>query len=192
MTHRMSRPPCTLDRPLRVPRNADGKRAARGAAAAGSGGFALITALFLLVVLAGFAVAASGFAARAAQANAQTVQGLRALAAARAGLEWAGHQLRDPNNTLAPGTTPRACFPNQSALPLPAAMGSFTVAVTCLRSPADPTQFHDEGGRRVAIYLLTATASHGTAGEAEYVERKLEARIEVCRDAASTAANLAC
>jgi MSHA biogenesis protein MshP len=158
-------------------------------------GFALVTAIFLLVILGSFAAFAVTFATHAAATQAIAVQGARAYEAARAGIEWAAYQVRDPNGTLAPGATNLPdCFASPKALALPAAMGPFTVQVTCARYPsfgASPN-FHEEGGKRSAYYVVVSTASSGTVGSVDYVERRLEARIEKCKDAAAAGPTYAC
>jgi MSHA biogenesis protein MshP len=157
-------------------------------------GFAMITAIFLLVVLGSFAAYAVTFSTHAAATHAIAVQGARAYEAARAGIAWATYQVKDPNGTLAAGATNLPdCFGPKS-LALPAAMGGFSVQVTCTRYPsysASPN-FHEEGGKRSAYYVVVSTASLGTAGGVDYVERRLEARIEECKDAASSAPTYAC
>lgn len=168
---------------------------AAGRRAAAAAGFALVTAIFLLVVLAAFAAFAVTFVAQASATSALAVQGVRAYEAARAGIEWAAYQVKDPNGTLAPGPTNLpACFASPTTLALPAAMGAFTVSVTCQRFPdaAASPNFHEEGGRRSAFYVIVATASAGTPGAADYVERRLEARIEKCKDAGAPAPTHAC
>jgi len=158
-------------------------------------GFALVTAIFLLVILGSFAAFAVTFSTHAAATHALAVQGARAYEAARAGLEWATYQVKDPNGTLAPGpVTLPDCFSSPKSLALPEAMGPFSVQVTCTRYPpltATPN-FHEEGGRRSAYYVVVSTASSGTAGGVDYVERKLEARLEKCKDAAAAAPGYAC
>lgn len=158
-------------------------------------GFALIAAIFLLVVIGALGATAVRLAMHAHATGASAVQGARAYEAARAGIEWAAYQIRDPNGTLAPGATNLAnCFASPSALTLPAAMGNFRVAVTCARFPsfAASPNFHEEGDKRSAYFLVTATASFGTAGSAEYVERRLEAQIETCKDPHATGPRHAC
>lgn len=158
-------------------------------------GFALITAIFLLVILGSFAAFAVGFATHAAATHAIAVQGTRAYEAARAGIEWATYQVKDPNGTLASGPTNLGdCFASPKALSLPAAMGSFSVQVTCTRYPAFAASpnFHEEGSKRSTYYVVVSTASSGTVGSVDYVERKLEARIEKCKDAAAAAPGYAC
>lgn len=158
-------------------------------------GFALMTAIFLLVVLGAFAAFAVSFSANTSAAHAASVQGARAYEAARAGLEWATYRVKDPNGTLSPGATALpACFTSPSTLSLPAAMGSFTVSVTCARYPAVTAtpSYHEEGNKRSAYYVVVSTATLGTAGNVDYVERKLETRIEACKDSAGTAPTYAC
>jgi MSHA biogenesis protein MshP len=180
-----SRPTATLDR--RLP------PAARAAAPAR--GFAFVTAVFLLVILgmlAGFVV---NLSANAAASGAAAVQGVRALQAARAGIEWAAYQLRDPNGTLAAGSTNLPpCIASPTTLALPGDLAAFNVQLTCTRYPdlgATPN-FHEEGDKRLAMYVLVATASHGTPGSTDYVERRLEARIEKCKDPAAPGPTHAC
>ena len=54
-----------------------------------SGGVALVTAIFLLVVLSGLAVAVVSLTTSQQSAAAQDEQSARAYQAARAGMEWA-------------------------------------------------------------------------------------------------------
>lgn len=157
-------------------------------------GFAFIVAIFLLVILAGFAAFAVSFVANAHATTAVAVHGARAYQAARAGLEWATYQLKDPNGTLAPGATNLpACF-STTTLSAPAGIGSFTISVSCTRYPAagGSPNYHEEGAQRSVYYVVTSTASAGTAGAVDYVERRLQARIEVCKDAAAAAPTYAC
>lgn len=165
------------------------------AAPHGAKGFALIAAIFLLVVVAALAAFAVTIAAGAQAGSAIAVQGARAYEAARAGIEWASYQVRDPNGTLAPGATNLPdCFASPSTIALPSAMGSFTVQVSCTRHPgfgASPN-YHEEGDKRSAFYVITSTAFAGVAGSADYVERRLEARIEKCKDASAAAPTYAC
>ncbi len=158
-------------------------------------GFALMTAIFLLVVLSAFAAFAVSFTTNTAATHALSVQGVRAYEAARAGLEWATYQIKDPNGTLSPGATNLpACFASPTALSLPPAMGGFSVQVTCTRYPsasATPS-YHEEGNKRSAYYVVVATATLGAAGTVDYVERRLESRVEACKDTAGAAPNYAC
>lgn len=157
-------------------------------------GFAFITAIFLLVILAAFAAFVISFSTGSAATSAVAVQSARAYEAARVGLEWGTFQIKDPTFTLAPGDTPRNCFASPTALGLPDAFSGFNVIVSCERFPSfsGSPNYHEENGRRVALYVLTATATYGIAGELDYVERRIEARIEVCKDPAAAGPNYSC
>ena len=176
-----------------TPVSARRNRVAGGAA--GERGFAYVAAIFLLVVLGAFAAFVVDIGTKAAAGGAAAVQGVRAFEAARAGLEWARFQIRDPNGTLAPGPTQLPdCFASPRTIALPAELAPFAVVLTCARTPsagASPN-FHEDGDRRLAIYTVTATASFGAPGGTDYVERRLEARIERCKDAAAPAPRHAC
>jgi MSHA biogenesis protein MshP len=182
MTHRMP--------------GAAARRSLRGAhALVRARGFAFVAAIFLLVVLGTLAAFVVNLSANAAASGAAAVQGVRALEAARAGLEWAAYQLRDPNGTLAAGSTNLpACIASPTTLALPGDLAAFSVQLTCTRYPdagATPN-FHEEGDKRVVLYVVVATASQGTPGTADYVERRLEARIEKCKDPAAPGPTYAC
>ena len=147
-------------------------------------GFALVAAIFLLVIVASFAAYAVNLAANSAAGSAVAVQSTRAFLAARAGIEWATFQVKDPDGTIAPGATNLPdCFAT-TTLALPAAMGGFTVTLSCTRYPtftATPN-YHEEGSQRLAYYVVDSLATLGTPGSTDYVERKIEARIEKCKD----------
>jgi MSHA biogenesis protein MshP len=158
-------------------------------------GFAFVTAIFLLVILGMLAAFVVNLSANAAASGAAAVQGVRALEAARAGLEWVAYQLRDPNGTLAAGSTNLPpCIASPTTLALPGDLAAFTVQLTCTRYPdvgATPN-FHEEGDKRVVLYVVVATASQGTPGSVDYVERRIEARIEKCKDPAAAGPTHAC
>jgi MSHA biogenesis protein MshP len=175
-----------MNRPPRRPRAAHRSRGR---------GFALVAAIFLLVIIATMGAFAVHVSANAHATSAAAVLGARAYEAARAGIEWAAFQVRDPNNTLAPGATNLPdCFASPTTLALPAAMGGYTVEVACTRFPAMSASpnFHEEGDKRSAYYLITATASTGVAGRPDYAERRLEARIEKCKDPTAPGPAYAC
>ncbi len=156
-------------------------------------GFALVSAIFLLVILSALGAFMVHFSAVQHTTSATDTEGSRAYWAARAGLDWALYQVLDPDNAtvVAPDA---ANWPNlpgcgwsPSTLPaLQGALAGFTVTVACT-----PT-FHNEAGKRVAIYQLVATASMGTAGSAYFVQRQLSATASKCRDPAAPVAPYSC
>ncbi len=95
-----------------------------------SGGVALVTAIFLLVVLAGLAVAVVSLTTSQQASAIQDEQGARAYQAAKAGLEWALYiQLaRGPENK---NSNMLGCASTHT-FPMPAGtLAAFTVTVTC-------------------------------------------------------------
>lgn len=125
-------------------------------------GFSIVSAIFLLVVLAFLGVAMVTFSTTQHQTSAMDVMGARAYQAARAGIEWGAYQVLQNGGACAATTT------------LPAMTGTlsgFTVTVTCASTP------HSEAGVPVNIYQLTSTATQGTAATPDYVERQITATI---------------
>lgn len=96
----------------------------------GQRGFAVVTALFILVVLALLGAAVASISSRQHGASAQEINLARARQAARAGLEWGAFAVLAP---AAPSATPPACFAGKD-IALPGALAGFVVTVRCVRS----------------------------------------------------------
>jgi MSHA biogenesis protein MshP len=149
------------------------------------GGFAFIAALFLLVVLGAFVAFATTISMNAQTSYAIAVQGAKAYEAARAGVEWATYQILDPRQAINGSvTTPPACFTSPSTPSLPGDLAQFSLSVTCTRYPdnAASPNYYEEGSLRTVVYDVTSTATQGTPGTAEYVERQLQVRVEQCKN----------
>jgi MSHA biogenesis protein MshP len=123
-----------------------------------SGGFALIPALFLIVVLGALAVIAVRVGTGQQQAVTMSLEESRALAAAEAGIEWGAYQSLANNSCLA--ITPLTLTE--------ASLSGFSVTVTCAATtlingppPAPPG----------TSYVLQSTATLGTYGQPGYVRR---------------------
>jgi hypothetical protein len=110
-------------------------------------GFALVPALFLLVVLAALGLVAVRVGSGAQQAV--------TLAAANAGIEWGAYSAL---NNL-------GCASSTTLTLTEAALNGFSVVVTCTA-----TGFAYGSGTSVA-YAIKATASQGSYGQPNYVER---------------------
>ena len=131
-------------------------------------GVGLVTAIFILVVLAGLAAAIVSMSSAQQAASSLDVLGARAYQAARAGVEWGLFQQRI-NNSCLPG-------PTTFALPANTSLSSFTVGVTCNANPISG---------QPANFRVTATACNGIAGAAckgpgtsqDYVERMIEVQF---------------
>lgn len=139
-----------------------------------SAGIGLVTAIFLLVVLAGLAVAMVGISGAQQSASALDVQGARAYQAARAGIEWALYQkLRNPAFVCDPAAD------TSFALPATSTLQGFVVTVHCEKVAADPTwTATSEAAQERNVF--TATACNLTPGACpnpsnnrDYVERQM-------------------
>lgn len=123
-------------------------------------GFAIVSAIFLLVVLAALGAFMVTISNTQHITSAQDVQGSRAYWAARAGLEWAIASI-----AASPTTCPIAAAP--------ANINGFTLTVTCNRTS------YNEGGVAKNVFRVTSTSTAGGAvGSIGYVERSLSASVE--------------
>jgi MSHA biogenesis protein MshP len=165
-------------------------------------GLSLVTAIFLMVVLAllgGFMLSLTAVQQASILLD---VQGVRAYQSARAGIEWGVFQVLDPNHTLNPATCSPVVLPSCPAAStnlsgLAGSFSPFTVTVTCSAVINAPTT---EGNREIGAYQLIATAcNQPSAGAcpnatpgAGYVERQLQATISKCKDPTAAAPRCAC
>lgn len=141
-----------------------------------SAGVGLVTAIFLVVVLAGLAVAMIAVSSSQQSSRAMDEQGARAYQAARAGIEWAVYMQTQGGGcpglsaTVADATT-SFNLPNDSVL------RDFSVTVRCQRkgAAADPLM------RIVITATACAPAPAGTcpafSNNPDYVQRVIEAEI---------------
>ncbi|MCZ6579253.1 MAG: pilus assembly protein MshP [Gammaproteobacteria bacterium] len=125
-------------------------------------GFTLITALFLLIVVALLSVYMINFRNVQQSTVVFGQQGARAMLAAHSGLEWGIYDsvvngLCAPSSFTATGT----------------ALSAFTISVTCSSSA------HTEGAILITTYRLTSTAQTGSYGTLDYVYRSLQATVSV-------------
>ena len=120
-------------------------------------GFALVPALFLIVVLAALGAVAIRVGNGEQQTVTMALQQSRAVAAARAGIEWGAYNAL-VNHTCAASTTL-----NLSE----AALSGFSVAVTCTA-----TSYTSNSVTRYA-WVVVANSSSGTYGQPGYVHRVL-------------------
>ena len=125
-------------------------------------GFSLVSAIFLLVVIAALGTFAVTLSTTQQQSAALDVLGARAYQAARAGIEWGAYQALRSSSCSAPPTTLAA---------LPGTLASFTVTVQCFSTAAS------EAGTAITIYQLTSTATQGTPATPNYVERQMSVTI---------------
>jgi MSHA biogenesis protein MshP len=135
-------------------------------------GFTLVSAIFLLVVIAALGTFAVTISTTQHQTSTLDIQGARAYQAARAGVEWGIFQvLRNPAGI----TCSTAGSANVVTMPAAAAtLTPFTVNVQCVQFA--PVVEGNDGP--VTMHQLTSTASNGLAvGSANYVERQISVTI---------------
>jgi MSHA biogenesis protein MshP len=162
-------------------------------------GFALASAMFILVVLAALAVGITLLTTQSEIGLARDLLGSRAYQAARAGLDWGAYRVLDPLNTTA--TSGAAALPNcpgaatstcpTAAAPLSAVLPAGPFASTVLAGHAVTLQCScadfTEAGRNIRVFQLKSTAVYGAGLGA--VERQVSARVAYCRDPAGNPAN---
>lgn len=133
-------------------------------------GFSLVSAIFLLVVIAALGTFAVTLSTTQQQSAALDVLGARAYQAARAGIEWGAYQVL-PASAAAFATACRAGATSQAVSPLPNTLADFNVNVQCSATS------HVEGVPTLWVYSLTSTATRGTVATPDYVERQMAVTI---------------
>jgi len=125
-------------------------------------GFAIVTAIFLLVILGGLAAFIVSVSTAMHTSSALDVQGTRAYQAARAGIEWGAYQAL----AAAP-----SCAASTNLPALGGSLAGFTTTVTCVLS------VQAEGAATVNTYQITSTATFGAPGSVDYMDRQLQATL---------------
>jgi MSHA biogenesis protein MshP len=119
-------------------------------------GMALVAALFLMVVLAALGIAALRINTSQQHVDNLSLQGLRAQAAAQAGLQYAAYR----------SLSAAACNASTTLNLNQAALAGYSVRVSCTASAG-----HLVNGISYVIYDLDAFAWCGSYGTPDYVSR---------------------
>ena len=123
-------------------------------------GFAIVSAIFLLVALAALGAFMVSFSNTQQLTSAQDVQGSRAYWAARGGVQWVTSEIVRTDDC--PSAAGQVDFAD-----------GFVVDYTC----DDNT--YDEGVTTRTIFWVTATATAGgVVGDRLYVERQIQVFVE--------------
>jgi MSHA biogenesis protein MshP len=123
-----------------------------------NGGFAIVSGIFLLVVLAALGAFMVTISTTQNITSAQDIQGSRAYWAAKGGIQWAAASI-----TTTPGCP----------LVQPVFGDGFDIVVACVANT------YTEGVTSETIYWVSATASTGGAvGSPTYVERQVQVFIQ--------------
>lgn len=125
-------------------------------------GFALVAALFLMVIVALVVATMGRLSVNQNVASDLALQQARAYQAARAGLEWGIHGVRASG----------ACVSGAVGM-AGGNLREFTVSLSCSRR-----DYTDEAGAALSLFRLEATASNGTPDRrADYAWRRLNATV---------------
>ena len=130
-------------------------------------GFSLVTAIFILVVLAALGAAMVTFSSVQHNTVAMDIQSVRAYQAARAGIEWGAYEALKVPGFNCTGTPFTLTFPGTN-------LAGFTTTVDCALTD------HTEGANTVTLFVLTSSAAYGVANTSDYVARQVSARIARC------------
>lgn len=129
-------------------------------------GYAIVTAVFLLVVLAALGGYLAALGGTQHTTTALAVLGARAQFAARSGLEWA---VSDIVNNAAGGLN---CAPGNTSFTLSGgATAGFDVTVSC------SAQSVTEGSNTYTVYNLRSTATRGSPGDPGFASRSIVATV---------------
>ncbi len=120
-------------------------------------GFTLIGVVFILVVLGIFGVTMLILSSVQTATGTFALQGTRAYAAARSGIEWGINRALPPNNSCVASSL--------------LTIDGFQVTVGCVSVSIT------EGSSIYAVYTLTSLAEMGSYAGDEYFSRRLEARV---------------
>jgi MSHA biogenesis protein MshP len=123
-------------------------------------GFSLVSAIFMLVVLAGLGAYAVRLNTLQQQSVTAALRGSQAFEAARTGAAWAAY--RSVNGGVCAGGTLNLTE---------GATAGFRVSVQCSEST------HTEGTTTVRIFVLDVRAEAGAYGGPDYVSRRLQTKV---------------
>lgn len=144
-----------------------------------AGGIGIVTAIFLLVVLAALGTAIVTLTTNQVATSVQDQQGARSYQAARAGIEWALYIALRSNTPATPAASLSGCTAGSGytfAMPPNTTLSSFSVTVTC-----------EQVASTAAHFWIRATACNEPNGalgcpnnvskSAEYVQRVVEVQL---------------
>ena len=138
-------------------------------------GFSLISAIFLLVVIAALGTFAVTLSTTQQQSAALDIMGSRAYQAARTGIEWGAYQIITSNP--AGINCPEAGASNPVTMPASGTLAVFYVDVSCRNYGTV-----SEATSSVTMYRIISTASGvagATVGSPNYVERNIVSDISI-------------
>jgi MSHA biogenesis protein MshP len=137
----------------------------RTPAAHAAGGFSLVSAIFLMVVLVILGVSLVTISSVQHTTTAQQLQAARANYAARAGAEWAAYQAGLGTYCPGPG------YPMVTNFTLPAPLDAFAASVSCTRTS------HSLDSGTKDYFVVDVTVTSGAYGGPDYVRRRVRTKV---------------
>lgn len=131
-------------------------------------GMLLPVAVFLLVVLSAMGAFALRMSVLTNATISQDILSVQAFMAGKAANDWVSYQVYQPDAVGAP--VMQAC-PATTSLNI----NGFNVQINC-----SAQTFQDEVIEEVRVYRVVSTASKGTVGTANYIERQVTATLSRC------------
>ena len=125
-------------------------------------GFAMVSAVFLVVVLALLGAMIVSLSTTQQVGSVRDLFGSQAYFAARTGIDWGVYRALQASSCAGSTTLPA----------LSGSAASFIVQVSCTSYAGG-----DEAGTNVTVYQITSTARRGTFGSLDYAERQLQAVV---------------
>ena len=136
-------------------------------------GFSLVSAIFLLVVLAVLGAAMVTFSTSQSQGLSMDVMGSRAYQAANAGIEWAAYNIA--SNPGVPFPTAEIATPGTGTA-LGGNLAPFAVSVGYTAVAQSDAVTAGALVGNVWSYTIAASAAFGVPGNPDYVERVITAK----------------
>jgi len=136
-------------------------------------GFSLVTAIFLLVVLAALGAYMVTIGGTNRASSTAALQGARAFQAARSGIDWSIYTITTAADQATARTNCDNIIDANTFTLNVAGLGGFTVNTNCGWTGHD-----QQGNDNVTVYTLTSTATSGVAyGNLDFVQRRITATI---------------
>lgn len=133
-------------------------------------GFTLVSAIFLLVILAMLGAFMVTFSTTQHIDSANDLQGSRGYRAARMGSEWMVARICNDANCTTPLTAcPALTYPYQ----LDASPDGFTVKVSC-----ENKSYTERVTSRNVFWITSTATTGGSPGDLSYIERSINAFVE--------------
>lgn len=133
-------------------------------------GFGLVSALFIVVVLALIGSAMVSIGAGTRTAYSLNLQGTKAYYAAKSGLEWGTYKVAP--SAASGGTPPYNCPASPTLLTFTqGGIAGFRATVTCSQVA------FIEGGGNYKMFQISALGEYGIQGNVDYVSRRLSVTL---------------